>query len=112
MVLYAPDGSDISSPLMLESPCSNNEDEYKLLIIGLSLLYRGIHKLYVAGYFRLIIKQVKGEFALKRLSLYLICPKVDQIVLNIQFEHVSRVHNSTVIMNYSDFKSDIPDKLM
>lgn len=50
VVLYAPDGANISLAFKLELFCTNNEAECEVLIIGfISTLKMGVHRLGVYG---------------------------------------------------------------
>lgn len=51
-------------------PCSNNEAEYKALLVGLKAAQKlGIKKLKVFGDSELVIKQVGGTFGVKNPNL-------------------------------------------
>lgn len=65
------DGTNISLSFKLEFLCSNDEAEYMTLILLMSALHMGIHRLYVQGDTRLIIKQVNGACALKEIACVL-----------------------------------------
>lgn len=70
VVLYAPDGTNISLTFKLNIFSTKNEAEYVVLIVGLiSALKMGVYRLRVQGDSKLLIKQVNDEFASKEISL-------------------------------------------
>lgn len=94
--MYALDGTDISLAFKLEFFCTNNEIKYGALVIVLILaLKMGLQGFRVQGDLKFIIKQVNGEFALKKSALYPteLLSRASQILKSIRFKHTPRAHN-------------------
>ena len=69
MVLKSP-GEEHTFAYKPRFPCSNNEAEYEVLLVGLKAAKRlGIKKLKVLGDFELVIKQVGRTYGMKNPSL-------------------------------------------
>ena len=69
VVLKSP-GEEHTFAYKLNFPCSNNEAEYKALLVGLKATrWLGIKRLKVFGDFELVIKQVEGTYGVKNPSL-------------------------------------------
>lgn len=96
ILLYAPDGIDVSLSLKLKFPCSNNEYKYEAWIIGLiSALEMGFRRLCVQGDSRLIIQQVIGEFhtQIAIVAYWTAAQKLIKFFSSIQFNHLSECIN-------------------
>ncbi|KAL5548435.1 hypothetical protein UlMin_003666 [Ulmus minor] len=97
IVLIGPESQVITKACKVMYRCSNNEAEYKALIIGLELAAsKGIAHLAIKGDSRLVIQQLKGEFAVKEPALTKYRAKAQQILQNFRafhFEHVPRSQN-------------------
>ncbi|KAL5568504.1 hypothetical protein UlMin_025079 [Ulmus minor] len=97
IVLIGPESQVITKACKMMYGCSNNEAEYEALITGLELAAsKGIKHLAIKGDSRLVIQQLKGEFAVKEPALTKYRAKAQQILQNFQafhFEHVSRSQN-------------------
>ena len=76
---------------------TNNEAEYTGLLIGLRhAVEMGVTELMVRGDSQLIIRQLKGEYKVKSVSLkplYLEAVELISRIHNVQFEHVYREFN-------------------
>lgn len=97
VVLYDPEGINVSLSFKLDFPCSNNIAKYEALLLELkSTLKLGVKKLRVQGDSKLIIKQINREFALKEASLVEYRTDVQKLTKSfssIQFEHIPRAQN-------------------
>ncbi|KAL5566386.1 hypothetical protein UlMin_029550 [Ulmus minor] len=97
IVLIGPEAQVITKACKMMYGCSNNEAEYEALITGLELAAsKGIKHLAIRGDSRLVIQQLKGEFAVKEPALTKYRAKAQQILHNFQafhFEHVPRSQN-------------------
>ncbi|KAL5574607.1 hypothetical protein UlMin_016306 [Ulmus minor] len=97
IVLIGPESQVITKACKIMYGCSNNEAEYEALITGLELAAsKGIAHLDIKGDSRLVIQQLKGEFAVKEPTLTKYRAKAQQILQNFQafhFEHVPRSQN-------------------
>ena len=63
-------GEEHTFTYKLHFPCSNNKIEYKALVVGLKAAKRlGIRMLKLFGDSELVIKQIKGTYAVKNPSL-------------------------------------------
>ncbi|KAL5537853.1 hypothetical protein UlMin_045641 [Ulmus minor] len=70
IVLIAPESQVITKACKVMYGCSNNEAEYEALITGLELAAsKEIAHLAIKGDSRLVIQQLKGEFAVKEPAL-------------------------------------------
>ena len=96
-VLYLNDEEIWSSSIYLESKQTNNYAEYVGVLIGLKeAVNRCIDKLHVEGDSMLVIKQLKGEWAVKSVNLiklYKKCSKLSKAFDEITFSHIYRDNN-------------------
>ncbi|KAL5558258.1 hypothetical protein UlMin_034469 [Ulmus minor] len=97
IVLIGPESQVITKACKLMYGCSNNEAEYSALIAGIELAAsKGIKHLVIRGDSRLVIQQLKGEFAVKEPALTKYRTKAQQILQSFQtfqFEHIPRSQN-------------------
>jgi ribonuclease HI len=96
-VIYK-NGEEIwSNSYFVSDSATNNVAEYFGLIRGLKRAIKmNISSLIVKGDSQLIIKQMKGEYQVKSLSmieLYGIAKKMEEEFENISYEHVYRKYN-------------------
>ncbi|KAL5574120.1 hypothetical protein UlMin_023717 [Ulmus minor] len=77
--------------------CSNNEAEYEALIVGIEMAEKeDVKRLTIKGDSRLVIQQLKGEFAVKEPALVKYRTKAQQILRKFQayrLEHVAHSQN-------------------
>ena len=74
-------GRSLSFMFKLEFPCTNNEAEYKALILGLKMAQEiRVRKVHVKGDFNLVIKQVQGEYGVKERRLAICRERVWQLM--------------------------------
>ncbi|KAL5567478.1 hypothetical protein UlMin_024053 [Ulmus minor] len=97
IVLTNPEGQVTVKAHKLMFGCSNNEAEYEALISGLNLaLEAGAKGLIIKGDSKLVIQQVRGEFAVKEPALARYRTIVQQLLENFpqhRLEHVPRTQN-------------------
>ncbi|KAL5541718.1 hypothetical protein UlMin_009428 [Ulmus minor] len=97
IVLIGLESQVITKACKLMYGCSNHEAEYDALIAGIELaVNKGIKHLVIRGDSRLVIQQLKGEFAIKEPALTKYRAKAQQILQNFQtfhFKHVPRSQN-------------------
>ncbi|KAL5541663.1 hypothetical protein UlMin_009373 [Ulmus minor] len=97
IVLVSPEFKTHTKACKLMYGCSNNEAEYEALIAGLEFATsKGAKSLIIKGDSRLVIQQLKGEFAVKELALTKYRTEVQQLLQkfqNFSFEHVPRSQN-------------------
>ena len=100
IVLIGLESQVITKACKMMYGCSNNEAKYEALITGLELAAnKGITHLAIKGDSRLVIQQLKGEFAVKEPALTKYRAKAQQVLQNFQafhFEHVPRSQNRYV----------------
>lgn len=96
-VLHAPDDTNISLFFKLKFPYSNKQAKYEALIIGLiSPLQMGSSQGSGAGRYKLIIKHINREFALKEIAFMSYQTTVQKLIRSfshVQFEHIPRAHS-------------------
>ncbi|KAL5538673.1 hypothetical protein UlMin_045885 [Ulmus minor] len=81
IVLISPESKTHTKACKLMYGCSNNEAEYEALIAGLEFAAsKGAKSLIVKGDSRLVIQQLKGEFAVKELALTKYRTEVQQLL--------------------------------
>ena len=69
-MLTSPEGHEIPLAFKLDFPCTNNEAEYKALLLGLIFAQEvGARCLCIRGDSNFIIKQANGEYGLKEPAL-------------------------------------------
>ncbi len=69
-MLISPESKIQTKAYKLMYGCSNNEAEYEALIAGLELAAeKGAKNLNIQGDSRLVVQQLKGEFAVKEPAL-------------------------------------------
>ena len=79
-------GEEHTFAYKLNFPCSNNEAEYKALLVGLKATrWLGIKRLKVFGDFELVIKQVEGTYGVKNLNLAAYRVAVQRIMEHFNF---------------------------
>ncbi|KAL5557742.1 hypothetical protein UlMin_033953 [Ulmus minor] len=70
VVLIRPESQVLTKTCKLLYSCSNNEAEYEALIIGIQMAEKeDVKRLTIKGDSRLVIQQLKGEFAVKEPAL-------------------------------------------
>jgi ribonuclease HI len=98
VVLVDPSGDQVKYVVRFEFKATNNMEEYKTLIFGLSTaLSLGIRRLLVKGDSQLIIKQVRGECSCNepRLAAYLLhVRKLEKDFTALELQHVPWANNS------------------
>ncbi|XP_057734599.1 uncharacterized protein LOC130950053 [Arachis stenosperma] len=97
VVLIDSHGRNLSFMFRLNFSCTNNEAEYKALMLGLNMAQEvGIKKLHVKRDSNLIIQQIQGGYSAKERGLAL-CRKqvwcMMKVFDKISFEHVPRTEN-------------------
>jgi ribonuclease HI len=97
-VLYDENDIEIGAWHSFVGECkTNNEAEYSGLILGLQkCLEKGIKNVVVKGDSLLVIRQMKGEYKVKALTLLPLYQKAKELVTlfkSISFEHVYRENN-------------------
>ena len=97
IVLTGPESQVLTKTCKLLYSCSNNEAEYKALIVGMEMAEKeDVKRLTIKGDSRLVIQQLKEEFAVKELALVKYRTKAQQILQKFQayqLEHVARSQN-------------------
>ncbi|KAL5567101.1 hypothetical protein UlMin_030265 [Ulmus minor] len=97
IVLTGPESQVLTKTCKLLYSCSNNEAEYKALIVGMEMAEKeDVKRLAIKGDSRLVIQQLKGEFAGKEPALVKYRTKAQQILQKFQtyrLEHVARSQN-------------------
>ncbi|KAL5573472.1 hypothetical protein UlMin_023069 [Ulmus minor] len=96
-VLTRPESQVLTKTCKLLYSCSNNEAEYEALIVGMEMAEKeDVKRLTIKGDSRLVIQQLKGEFAVKEPALVKYRTKAQQILQKFQayrLEHVARSQN-------------------
>jgi len=96
-VIYDKNGSEIWSYSGYIGKATNNESEYRALIVGLTqAIKNNINSLIVFGDSQLVIKQVNGEYDVKAINLIEFHSTVLRIKKNfeyIEFNHILRTKN-------------------
>ena len=88
IVLIGPESQVITKACKLMYGCSNNKAEYDALNARIELAAnKGIKHLVIRGDSRLVIQQLKGEFAVKEPVLTKYRAKAQQILQNFQTFH-------------------------
>ncbi|KAL5549105.1 hypothetical protein UlMin_004336 [Ulmus minor] len=97
VVLISPESTIHTKACKLMYGCSNNEAEYEALIAGLELAAeKGAKNLNIQGDSRLVVQQLKGEFAVKEPALTRYRARAQQILQRFQtfhFKHIPRSQN-------------------
>ncbi|MDV3145747.1 MAG: ribonuclease HI family protein, partial [Sweet potato little leaf phytoplasma] len=90
-------GDSLSFAFSLELPCTNNQAEYEALIAGLKVAKElGIRVLTIRGDSNLVVKQLKGEYGVKKASLALCRERAYDLIKDFQVEgveHIPRADN-------------------
>ncbi|KAG5528415.1 hypothetical protein RHGRI_029180 [Rhododendron griersonianum] len=91
VVFVTPNNAIIPHSFVLTEGCSNNEAEYEAVIAGLELaLQIPIEELLVYGDSELVIKQLRGEYIVKKASLTPYHERASQLLS--QFRKVNIFH--------------------
>ncbi|KAL5579907.1 hypothetical protein UlMin_012349 [Ulmus minor] len=110
VVLTGPESQVITKTCKLLYSCLNNEAEYEALIVGLEMAEnKNIRKILIKGDSRLVIQQLRGEFAVKEPALVRYRTKAQQILQKFQtyrLEHVARSQN-----RYADALATLASKI-
>ncbi|KAL5574369.1 hypothetical protein UlMin_023966 [Ulmus minor] len=97
VVLISPESTIHTRACKLMYGCSNNEAEYEALIAGLELAAeKGASNLNIQGDSRLVIQQLRGEFAVKEPALTKYRAQAQRILQRFQafhFKHIPRSQN-------------------
>ncbi|KAL5578654.1 hypothetical protein UlMin_011096 [Ulmus minor] len=97
VVLTGPESQVLTKTCKLLYSCSNNEAEYEALIVGMEMAKKeDVKRLTIKGDSRLVIQQLKGEFAVKEPALVKYRTKAQQILQKFQayrLEHVAHSQN-------------------
>ncbi|KAF7822058.1 reverse transcriptase [Senna tora] len=94
VVLTSLDGKAFPLSYKLAFTCTNNEAKYEALVLGLSIAKEmGIQHILIKGDSNLVVKQVTGQFGVKKLSLASYRERVFSMAKafkGIKFQHVPR----------------------
>ena len=90
-MFVTPDNAIIPYSFALTEGCSNNEAEYEAVIAGLELeLQIPIEKLSIYGDSELVVKQLRGEYIVRKISLAPYHKRADHLLS--QFKRVNIFH--------------------
>ncbi|GMP56888.1 hypothetical protein CsSME_00021196 [Camellia sinensis var. sinensis] len=96
IVFVTPDNAIITHSFALSEGCSNNEAEYETVIAGLELaLQIPIEELSIYGDSELVVKQLCGEYIVKKTSLIPYHERVDQLLSQFRKTHIFHVKRRT-----------------
>jgi ribonuclease HI len=97
LIFITPEGGITRHALTLTAPCTNNEAEYEALIAGLEIARElKISRLMVFGDSQLIMRQVTGEYQVRKPELMKYCNRAREIMKflpSVTFARVSRALN-------------------
>ncbi|KAL5562140.1 hypothetical protein UlMin_031887 [Ulmus minor] len=97
IVLIGPESQVLTKTCKLLYSCLNNEAEYEALIAGIEMAEKeNVKRLFIKGDSRLVIQQLKCEFAVKELALVKYRTKAQHILQKFQayrLGHVARSQN-------------------
>src|SRR5262249_22140699 len=95
VVLNRPNDVTIESALRFEFPATNNEAEYKAMILGLQLAKNmGIKSLRVVSDSQLVVGQIRGEFEVKDEAMTLYLLKVRGLIMHFETCLVEKIPRS------------------
>ena len=98
MILTSPKGIDVEYALRFDFNASNNEAEYKVIIVGLNLAHSmEADQLEVSSDSQLVVKQIEDSYEAKGEKTILYLKKVRELLKNfirVQVKHVPRAENS------------------
>ena len=96
VVLKSP-GEEHTFAYKLRFPCSNNEEEYKALLVGLKAAERlGIKRLKIFGDSKLVIRQFEGIYGVKNPNLAVYRVAVQRIMeqfTSVEYKVVNKNEN-------------------
>ncbi|XP_028064066.1 uncharacterized protein LOC114267239 [Camellia sinensis] len=96
IVFVTPDNAIITHSFALSEGCSNNEAEYEAVIAGLELaLQIPIEELSIYGDSELVVKQLHGEYIVKKTSLIPYHERADQLLSQFRKTHIFHVKRRT-----------------
>ncbi|XP_073314742.1 uncharacterized protein [Primulina huaijiensis] len=97
VVITSPAGVKTALSFNLDFPCTNNQAEYKELMIGLEILRDlGTKDVLIIGDSQLVLKQMSGEYKCSSLALATYFTAASQLLHNFEdvtFQHVPRQDN-------------------
>ena len=98
MILTSLDGIDVEYALRFRFQASNNEAEYKAVIVGLNLAHSmEADQLEVCSHSQLVVKQIEDSYEAKGEKMILFLKKVRELLkkfVQVQVKHVPRTENS------------------
>ena len=95
IVFVTPENGVIPYSFALSEGCSNNEAEYESVITGLELaLQIPIKELTIYGDSELVVKQLRGEYMVKKTSLMPYREKADQLLSQFDKVHIFHIRRS------------------
>ncbi|KAK3023287.1 hypothetical protein RJ639_044258 [Escallonia herrerae] len=103
-VFVTPEGGIILHSFSLTKRCSNNEAKYEVIIVGLELSLKVlIDDLPIYGDSKLIIKQLKSEYQIRKPNLLPYYKRADSVILKLQIRHAywTTVRTSTRATPYA-----------
>ncbi|XP_028062797.1 uncharacterized protein LOC114266101 [Camellia sinensis] len=96
IVFVTPDNAIITHSFALSEGCSDNEAEYEAVIAGLELaLQIPIDELSMYGDSELVVKQLRGEYIVKKTSLIPYHERADQLLSQFRKTHIFHVKRRT-----------------
>ncbi|GMQ02073.1 hypothetical protein CsSME_00048471 [Camellia sinensis var. sinensis] len=96
IVFVTPDNAIITHSFALSEGCSNNEAEYDVVIAGLELaLQISIEELSIYGDSELVVKQLRGEYIVKKTSVIPYHERADQLLSQFRKTHIFHVKRRT-----------------
>ncbi|XP_075663032.1 uncharacterized protein LOC142632532 [Castanea sativa] len=102
VVLKSP-GEEHTFAYKLRFPCSNNEEEYEALLVGLKAAERlGIKRLKIFGDSKLVIRQVEGIYGVKNPNL-----TAYKVALQRIMEHFTSIQYKVVNINENKFADSL-----
>ncbi|XP_028062982.1 uncharacterized protein LOC114266295 [Camellia sinensis] len=115
IVLTSKSGEKLYLSYKLDFHCSNNEDEYEALVLGLIAAEKhSIKKIRIRGDSKLIVKQVSGQFVLKEPALATYRTTVQRFLdkfQKVEIEHVPRSDNKfSDVLATLGARVDIPEE--
>ena len=100
MILTSPDGIDVEYALRFGFQASNNEAEYKAVVVGLNLAHSmEADQLEVRSDSQLVVKQIEDSYEARGKKMIMYLKKVRELLkmfIRIQVKHVPRAENSQV----------------
>ncbi|XP_028085335.1 uncharacterized protein LOC114286368 [Camellia sinensis] len=96
IVFVTSDNAIITHSFALSEECSNNEAEYEAVIAGLELaLQIPIEELSIYGDSELVVKQLRGEYIVKKTNPILYHERADQLLSQFRKTHIFHVKRRT-----------------